>query len=166
MGGDGSGDFIGALGGYGDAEVEEFVDPALLLGGGVGEVLGCLVCQVVELGETGTAGAALGVPGGDLGEVALECDLFVADFSEGGGELGVVDLFAGVGSDDAGLFEVELVEALGDGGPLAGAERRIGEGLGNVVLGGLSDDPAQAAGWENRIRAGELGQQPLINPID
>ena len=46
MGGDGAGDFVGALGGHGDVEVEEFVDPALLLAGGVGEVLGGLVGQV------------------------------------------------------------------------------------------------------------------------
>ena len=35
MGGNGSGDFVGALGGYGDVEVEELVDPVLVLGGGV-----------------------------------------------------------------------------------------------------------------------------------
>ncbi|MCH7584579.1 MAG: hypothetical protein IH941_05400 [Acidobacteria bacterium] len=49
MCGDGPGDFIGALGGHIDVEVEEFVDPALIFGRGVGEILGRLVCQVVEL---------------------------------------------------------------------------------------------------------------------
>ena len=49
-------------------EVEKLVNAALLFGCGVGEVAGCLVCEVVELGETGTAGAALGVPGVELRE--------------------------------------------------------------------------------------------------
>jgi hypothetical protein len=71
------------LGGHGDVEVEEFVDPVLVLGAGVGEVLGRLVGQVVELGEAGTAGAAFGVPGVELGEVALEGCSFVADLVEG-----------------------------------------------------------------------------------
>ena len=85
---------------------EQFVDAALILWRGGGEVGGGVVCEVVELGETGTVGAALGVPGVELGEVALECDSFVADLFEGFGELSVVDLTAGVGADDAGLFEV------------------------------------------------------------
>jgi len=58
VGGDGAGDLVGALGGYLDVKVEEFVDPVLVLGARVGEVLGRLVGQVVELGEAGNAGAA------------------------------------------------------------------------------------------------------------
>ena len=60
---------VGAFGGHIDVEVEEVVDLALVFGGGVDEVLGCLVGEVVELGEAGTVGAALGVPGVELGEV-------------------------------------------------------------------------------------------------
>ena len=93
-------------------EVEEFVDPALIFRCGVGEVLGRLVGQVIELGETGTAGAAFGVPDVELGEVASEGCSLVVDLFKGGGKLVVVDVLTGVGSDDAGFFEVELVEAV------------------------------------------------------
>ena len=90
MGGDGSGDFVGALGGYVDVEVEEFVDPVLVVGTGVGEVLGRLVGQVVELGETGTAGAAFGVPYVELGAEPLSATYGIEPAFPASDELGLV----------------------------------------------------------------------------
>jgi len=139
VGGDGARYLVGAIGGHVDVEVEEFVDPALVLGGGGGEAGGGLLGEVFELGQVGAVGAALSVPGVELCEVTLECDSFVADSSEGFGELGVGDLLAGVGADHSGFFEGEHVETVTDRGALGGSDRRVGEAGVDVGLGGLSE---------------------------
>ena len=57
MGGDGARYLVGAIGGHVDVEVEEFVDPALVFGGGGG-----LLGEVFELGKVGAASALRGGP--------------------------------------------------------------------------------------------------------
>jgi hypothetical protein len=61
--GNGAGDGVGAVGGEFDSEVEEFVDPPLILGRGADEVLGGVEGAVVELGEVGRVRVSFFVSG-------------------------------------------------------------------------------------------------------
>jgi hypothetical protein len=49
------------------------------------------------------------------------------------------DLVAASGSDDAGFFEIELVEPVADGGALSCSERGVGEAGGDVLLSRLAE---------------------------
>jgi hypothetical protein len=108
-------------------------------GGGVGEGGGGFAGEAVELGEAGLFGLTVLVPEVELGHVGSEGAAFVCDLGEGVGELGIVDLFTGVAADDGGFFKVELVEAVGVGGALAGVEGRVFAGGGEAALGGLEE---------------------------
>jgi hypothetical protein len=95
--------------------------------------------DLVELGELSLGLPAALFPEVELVEVPSEGLPLVDDLVEGGGELLVADLASGVGTDDAGFFEVEFVEASGDGCSLVAL---LGFGLGgcgDVTLRGCSE---------------------------
>jgi len=94
--------------------LEEFVDSALVLWCGVGEVPFGVLGELLECFELCPVCCAALLPEVELGEVVAECLSFVGDLVQSISQLRVVDLFPGVGADHAGFLDVEFVEASGE----------------------------------------------------
>ena len=111
VGGDAALDVECPVWGDGDVELEEFIDSALVLRCRVGEVPFGILGDLLEGFELYPVGRAALFPQVGMGEVVAECLAFVGDQAERVGELGVVDLFPGVGADHPGFVDVAFVEA-------------------------------------------------------
>jgi len=109
------------------------------VGGRVGEAGPGVLGESLELVEVGLGCSGVLLPEVELMEVFSEGVAFVGYLAEGGGELVVVDVASGVGPDNPGFFQVELVESAGDAGPLVGLLGLGVGGGGDVVLGGLAE---------------------------